>query len=282
MQEQPRQPAAAAAAGGSSAPHAHPTNTTAQQEQLPGAAPLTAQNVQQLEQQVGAPGLLHASSGQQPAQTHVEQLEPAHGLQSQPLHQRSPLGLVHMSSIRKDSASSSASSAPLLGRMSGVSLQRPDFTTSSSQQLQARQYLEQQALQQQAQIQAAAAAGAQLPASALQQQQQPAGGSTTSSPPLSPRRLARHSSARPSVDGSGSIAMASMQPVPPQALGLPAIATTLPVPIPGTSPPTGTGKQLTKIARMQAQASRPRQQLLRAGKLCVILPLQLRSAHNSS
>jgi hypothetical protein len=67
--------------------------------------------------------------------------------------------------------------------------------------------------------------------------QQTAGGSSSTSPPLSPTRAAQHGSARPSADGSiASAAAASMQPVvPPQALGLPAIATTPPVPIPGTS-----------------------------------------------
>jgi hypothetical protein len=160
-----------------------------------------------------------------------------------------------ISSIKRDSISSSSSSTLLLGRMSGASLQRPDFVPSAAQQQQARQYMEQQLLQQQAQAQAQAAAAAagvslQLPP------HMPAGGSAASSPPHSPKRPGRHGSARPSADGSGSYAGAGMQPVPPQALGLPAIATTMPVPIPGTSPPAGAGvlcaicKQLRSLSRV--------------------------------
>lgn len=203
---------------------------------MPAADPLTAATLQQLEQQ-GGPGQNQVAPPQQPAATAShEQAASAHGVLPQPAHQRSPLGPA-VSSIKRDSISSSSSSA-LLGRMSGASLQRPDFVASAAQQQQARQYMEQQLLQQQAQAQAAAAAAGvsvQLPP------HMPAGGSATSSPPLSPKRQGRHGSARPSADGSGSYAVASMQPVYPQALGLPAIATTPPVPIPGTSPPASAG-----------------------------------------
>jgi hypothetical protein len=83
------------------------------------------------------------------------------------------------------------------------------------------------------------------------QQQQPVGQPPSSSPPLSPRRADSRGAARQTstelgavVQGGAAFAaveaeVASTLLLPPQALGLPAISTTRPVPIPGTSPPTG-------------------------------------------
>jgi hypothetical protein len=84
-----------------------------------------------------------------------------------------------------------------------------------------------------------------------QQLQQAAVGSSASSPPLSPRWVALHGSSRPSLEGSAANTGASL---PPQALGLPAIATTLPVPIPGTSPPAAATGALCWQGQLDLQA----------------------------
>jgi hypothetical protein len=233
MQE-PRQPPEGAAASGNALLHPGASHGTAQQEQLPSANPLTAQALQQLEQQQGFVPV--AASTGQPAvvQPYFEHSEAPPGTLQQPVHHRSPLGPTAL--VRKDSMASTCSSTALLGRMSGISMQRNDFSSVSSQhQLQARLHAEQQAALQ-AQAAAATSAG---PSTAHMLQQAVVGGSSTSSPPLSP---GRREAARFSADGSSVNAGAMAIPVPPNALGLPAIATTLPGSLAGTSPPTAAGE----------------------------------------
>jgi hypothetical protein len=233
--QDPRQPPEAAAATSNAALTPGANNGTSQEEQLPYANPLTAQALQQLEQHQGFVPVA-ASTGQPAAvQPYFEHTEAPPGTLQQPVHHRSPLGPTSLG--RKDSIASTCSSTALLGRMSGVSMHRIDNSSvSSQQQLQARLHAEQQvALQAQAATAAAAAAG---PSTAQLLQQAAVGGSTSSSPPVSP---SRHGVSRFSADGSSVGAGAMAIPVPPTALGLPAIATTLPGSLAGTSP-TGRSK----------------------------------------
>lgn len=182
--QDPRQPLEAAAATGNAVLPPGSNNGAAQQEQLPYANPLTAQALQQLEQQQGFVPVA-ASTGQPAAvQPYFEHSEAPPGTLQQPVHQRSPLGPSPL--VRKDSIASTVSSTALLGRMSGVNMNRIDVSSiSSQQQLQARLYAEQQAA---LQAQAATAAAAAGPSTAQLLQQAAVGGSRSSSPPLSPSK----------------------------------------------------------------------------------------------
>lgn len=201
---------------------------------FPAEPVLTAQALHQLEQQ-------HSQS---------------HPDAAQPSHQHSPIGPPAAPS-RKYSSCSTCSSTALLGRMSGISLPRSEIGLAAAagagagaaalqrpppqQQLQPEPQSAQVYIAELQAPHAAFEAGSMLLPS-VNMPQAAVAGSANSSPPLSPNR--QQAATGGSFAGAGQ-AQGTQGPIAaacldPQALGLPAIATTLPVAIPG-GPPSAAG-----------------------------------------